>query len=74
MADALWKDNEDKLSAVFPLGRIGEPDDIGPAVAFIASDAASWITGATLVIDGGQMLGNPGSTVIKAMHRGPTAV
>jgi NAD(P)-dependent dehydrogenase (short-subunit alcohol dehydrogenase family) len=74
MADALWKDDEDKVSAVFPLGRIGEPDDIGPAVAFIASDAASWITGATLVIDGGQMLGNPGSTVIKAMHRGPTAV
>jgi NAD(P)-dependent dehydrogenase (short-subunit alcohol dehydrogenase family) len=74
LAEALWKDNEDNVSAVFPLGRIGEPDDIGPAVAFIASDAASWITGATLVIDGGQMLGNPASTVIGAVQRGPTAV
>jgi NAD(P)-dependent dehydrogenase (short-subunit alcohol dehydrogenase family) len=74
MADALWKDNEDEVARVFPLGRIGEPDDIGPAVAFIASDAASWITGATLVIDGGQRLGNPGSAVIKATQRRPTAV
>jgi NAD(P)-dependent dehydrogenase (short-subunit alcohol dehydrogenase family) len=70
MADVLWRENEDEVSGMFPLGRIGEPDDIGPAVAFIASDAASWITGTTLVIDGGQMLGNPSSGVIKAMqHR-----
>ena len=39
-----------------PLGRIGEPADIGGAVAFLASDRASWITGETLVIDGGQLL------------------
>jgi NAD(P)-dependent dehydrogenase (short-subunit alcohol dehydrogenase family) len=74
MAGALWKENEDEVAGVFALGRIGEPDDIGPAVAFIASDAASWITGATLVIDGGQMLGNPGSAVMKATQRRPTAV
>lgn len=36
-----------------PLGRIGQPDDIAPAVAFLASDSASWITGETLVIAGG---------------------
>jgi NAD(P)-dependent dehydrogenase (short-subunit alcohol dehydrogenase family) len=60
MAEALWKDHEEAVSATTPLGRIGEPADIGPAVAFLASDAASWITGETLVIDGGQIFGSSG--------------
>lgn len=38
------------------LGRIGEPEDIGRAIAFLASVAAAWITGQILVIDGGAML------------------
>jgi len=36
-----------------PLGRIGQPDDVAPAVAFLASSDASWITGETLVVTGG---------------------
>jgi 3-oxoacyl-[acyl-carrier protein] reductase len=36
-----------------PLGRLGEPDDIAQAIAFLASPAASWITGQTIVVDGG---------------------
>jgi NAD(P)-dependent dehydrogenase (short-subunit alcohol dehydrogenase family) len=36
-----------------PLGRLGEPDDIAQAILFLASPAASWITGQTLVVDGG---------------------
>jgi len=36
-----------------PLGRIGQPEDIAPAVVFLASPAASWITGETLYISGG---------------------
>jgi NAD(P)-dependent dehydrogenase (short-subunit alcohol dehydrogenase family) len=56
LAEALWKEHEDAVSAVTPLGRIGEPADVASAVAFLASDAASWITGETLVMDGGQML------------------
>jgi len=36
-----------------PLGRIGDPEDIGRAVAFLSSDAASYITGAVLYVDGG---------------------
>jgi NAD(P)-dependent dehydrogenase (short-subunit alcohol dehydrogenase family) len=36
--------------------RIGEPDDIGPVVAFLASDASRWITGEVITVDGGQLL------------------
>jgi 3-oxoacyl-[acyl-carrier protein] reductase len=41
------------VEAQTPLGRIGQPQDIAPAVAFLASDAAAWITGETLYISGG---------------------
>ncbi|BCO36837.1 NAD(P)-dependent oxidoreductase [Mycobacterium heckeshornense] len=58
LAETLWKNNEDALAATTPLGRIGEPADVAGAVAFLVSDAASWITGETMVIDGGQLLGN----------------
>lgn len=58
LAEALWKGNEDPLSASIALGRIGEPVDVAGAVAFLVSDQASWITGETMVIDGGQLLGN----------------
>lgn len=57
LAEALWKEHEAAVDDRTPLGRIGEPDDVGAAVAFLASPAASWITGETLVIDGGQMIG-----------------
>jgi NAD(P)-dependent dehydrogenase (short-subunit alcohol dehydrogenase family) len=40
----------------YPLGRWGQPDDIAKAVLFLASDDASWITGAELVVDGGSTL------------------
>jgi NAD(P)-dependent dehydrogenase (short-subunit alcohol dehydrogenase family) len=58
LAEALWKEHEGPLSASIGLGRIGEPIDVAGAVAFLVSDAASWITGETMVIDGGQLLGN----------------
>jgi NAD(P)-dependent dehydrogenase (short-subunit alcohol dehydrogenase family) len=57
LAEALWKDHEDPLGSTIALGRIGEPDDVAGAVAFLVSDAASWITGETMVIDGGLLLG-----------------
>ena len=43
----------DKLAAALPTGRLGEPEDIANLAVFLASDAASWITGETYVIDGG---------------------
>ncbi|NUP15796.1 MAG: SDR family oxidoreductase [Streptomyces sp.] len=58
LAEALWKEHEQTVSASTALGRIGEPADIASAVAFLVSDAASWITGETMVIDGGQLLGD----------------
>jgi NAD(P)-dependent dehydrogenase (short-subunit alcohol dehydrogenase family) len=57
LAELLWRENEELLSGTYPLGRIGEPGDIASAVLFLASDAASWITGETLVLDGGFLLG-----------------
>jgi len=59
LAEALWKEREEAVAATTPLGRIGEPADVGSAVAFLAGDRAGWITGATLVIDGGQRLVAP---------------
>lgn len=59
LAEALWKDHEDQVASNTPLKRIGEPEDVASAVAFLASNASSWITGETMIIDGGQKLGSP---------------
>lgn len=47
-----------RLAARIPLGRVGEPDDVGGVVRFLVSDAARYITGSTVVVDGGYMLRN----------------
>jgi 3-oxoacyl-[acyl-carrier protein] reductase len=53
MARFVWEDGEDAVAAGLPLGRIGEPDDIARAVVWLTSDAADWVTGADLLVDGG---------------------
>lgn len=62
LARALWENGEDAVARRLPLGRIGEPDDVATAVLFLASDAARWITGHTLVVDGGALVA-PGGGV-----------
>src|ERR1700749_3000432 len=54
-ARALWEDeaNLKRRPATTPLRRIGEPDEIAGAVAYLASDASSFMTGQTIVVDGG---------------------
>ncbi|AKJ08976.1 oxidoreductase [Streptomyces incarnatus] len=58
-----WEEREDELAAIrplYPLGRVGEPEDIAAAVAFLASGDAAWITGTSLVVDGGLTAVNTG--------------
>ena len=48
-----WPEGVERWLAVTPLGRLGTPDDVADAVAFLASAQARWVTGADLVVDGG---------------------
>lgn len=57
----LYEGREEALAATYPLRRIGEPEDVASAVAFLASPQAAWITGQVLVLDGGLL--NSGAMV-----------
>ena len=58
-ARALWEDQEraERRKAVTPLRRLGEPEDLAGAAVMLASRAGSWITGQTIVVDGGVTIG-----------------
>jgi len=69
----LVKDNDfwDLLGPRIPLGRVGLPEDIGKAIAFLASDRASYITGVTLRVDGGLILpGMPEDSSMATSNKG----
>lgn len=61
MAEALWKEDEEGAAEGTLLGRIGEPSDIAEAVVFLAGDGAGWISGETLLVDGGQLVAGSAS-------------
>ncbi|GAA3836927.1 SDR family oxidoreductase [Nocardioides panacisoli] len=52
-ATALYEGREDEVSRDYPLKRLGVPEDIGSVVAFLLSEDAAWLTGQTVVVDGG---------------------
>lgn len=59
-AEALWSGpGAAAYEARTPLGRIGEPDDIAGVVGFLASDAARYVTGQTITVDGGVLINDP---------------
>ena len=53
MTDRMSEQQRTKLTESIPLGRIGRPEDVAAAVAYLASDEAAWVTGATLHVNGG---------------------
>ena len=55
-ATALYEGRERQVAATYPMRRLGVPEDVAGAVAFLASPDAAWITGQTIVIDGGLTL------------------
>jgi NAD(P)-dependent dehydrogenase (short-subunit alcohol dehydrogenase family) len=55
-ATALYEGREEEVAAAYPLKRLGVPDDVGSVVAFLLSPDAAWMTGQTLVVDGGVTL------------------
>jgi 3-oxoacyl-[acyl-carrier protein] reductase len=56
MTDGLPESQKIKLIEAIPLGRLGQPADVGAAVVYLASDEAAWVTGATLHINGGMAM------------------
>ncbi|MFC4784016.1 SDR family oxidoreductase [Nocardioides sp. MAHUQ-72] len=55
-ATVLYEGREDRVAAAYPLKRLGVPHDVAGAVAFLLGEEAAWITGHTLVVDGGVTL------------------
>ncbi len=56
---ALYERGEEQVAKAYPMGRLGTPTDVAALVAFLVSDAASWITGETVRVDGGLLATGP---------------
>ena len=54
MVAAIGDDILEKIASTIPIGRLGNPDEIAYAVAFLASERAAFVTGSNLAINGGQ--------------------
>ena len=57
LGDEKFQDLQNKRLKVYPIGRLGEPQDIANMVVFLASERASWITGQTVSVNGGYAIG-----------------
>ena len=58
-AEALYEGREQEVARQYPVGRLGVPEDVGEAAAYLLGDGAGWVTGQTLVLDGGAMAACP---------------
>jgi 3-oxoacyl-[acyl-carrier protein] reductase len=58
MLEALSEERQSELTRLVPLGRLGTPDEVGATVAFLCSEAAGYITGAAIPVDGGLSMGH----------------
>ncbi len=63
LARGLWEDHEQRVAARIPLRRIGEVEDVAAIALVLVSDAGSWLTGETVVVDGGTMVTGSGGVV-----------
>jgi 3-oxoacyl-[acyl-carrier protein] reductase len=54
---SLGPEGAKSVGEIVPLGRIGQPDDVADVVAFLASDAARYLTGQVIAVDGGLLVG-----------------
>lgn len=68
LARFVWEPDEERVAAGLPLGRIGRPEDVARAVVWLASDAADWVTGADLLVDGGTRVRAASGSGAYAVH------
>ncbi|NUK77733.1 SDR family oxidoreductase [Streptomyces lunaelactis] len=68
MARFVWEGAEQRIADGLPLGRMGEPADVARAVLWLVSDAAEWVTGADLLVDGGTRVRAAAGTGSYAVH------
>lgn len=63
LARGLWEDHESRVASNIPMRRIGEVEDLAPIAMVLISDAGGWVTGETVVVDGGTLVTASGAVV-----------